>query len=307
MMPWVNGQKGTVQFYALDLPSSSVRGLFNASSAVTARYHYGTFGEPQGATGTSQPLRFAARELDATAGLYYVRTRWYDASMGRFISEDPIGLAGGINNYAYAANDPVNQGDPTGLCYRGGWVSFGAFDTGVEPCGPWTYGFYTSLVDRTYSLLGPPSVDGSLAQISDVMVACRKVDNSMGMAGHCAARVIGMNVDVAYELLSRGNGEPQWVGRTSMGQVARYPAIWTPVAMPKGMTSDEFALRVMETAERISQERNGQPYSPWGGRNSNRFVYDVITQAGGRVPEGAVLHNTVTPGICGGRFVFHGC
>jgi RHS repeat-associated protein len=115
MVPWVNGQKGTVQFYALDLPSRNVRGLFNASSAVTARYHYGPFGEPQGATGTSQPLRFAARELDATAGLYYVRARWYDAGMGRFISEDPIGLAGGINNYAYAANDPVNLSDPTGL------------------------------------------------------------------------------------------------------------------------------------------------------------------------------------------------
>jgi uncharacterized protein RhaS with RHS repeats len=53
--------------------------------------------------------------VDATAGLYYVRARWYDADMGRFISEDPIGLAGGINNYALAANDPVNQGDPTGL------------------------------------------------------------------------------------------------------------------------------------------------------------------------------------------------
>jgi RHS repeat-associated protein len=76
------------------------------------------FSEPQGASGsTSQPLRFAARELDATAGLYYVRARWYDAGMGRFISEDPIGLAGGINNYAYAANDPVNLGDPMGLCY----------------------------------------------------------------------------------------------------------------------------------------------------------------------------------------------
>jgi RHS repeat-associated protein len=90
---------------------------------------------------TNQPLRFAARELDATAGLYYVRARWYDAGIGRFISEDPIGLAGGINNYAYAANNPVNLSDPTGLCYQGGWVTFGAFDTGAEPCGPWNLRF----------------------------------------------------------------------------------------------------------------------------------------------------------------------
>jgi RHS repeat-associated protein len=32
------------------------------------------------------------------------------------MSEDPIGLAGGINNYAYAANDPVNLSDPFGTC-----------------------------------------------------------------------------------------------------------------------------------------------------------------------------------------------
>ena len=63
--------------------------------------------------------------LDAAAGLYYVRARWYDPALGRFLSEDPIGLAGGINNYAYAANDPVNLGDPMGLApcavEWGGW------------------------------------------------------------------------------------------------------------------------------------------------------------------------------------------
>jgi len=32
--------------------------------------------------------------------------------MGRFLSEDPIGLAGGINSYVYAGNDPVNGWDP---------------------------------------------------------------------------------------------------------------------------------------------------------------------------------------------------
>ena len=94
-----------------------MRGLFHQNGHVTQRYSYGPFGEPQGASGsTGNPLRFAARELDATTGLYYVRARWYDPAQGRFISEDPIGLAGGINNYAYALNDPVNLSDPTGLC-----------------------------------------------------------------------------------------------------------------------------------------------------------------------------------------------
>ncbi len=61
------------------------------------------------------PLRYMARELDAEARLSYVRNRWYDPELGRFISQDPIGLEGGINWYAYAGNNPVNFIDPYGL------------------------------------------------------------------------------------------------------------------------------------------------------------------------------------------------
>jgi len=43
------------------------------------------------------------------------RNRSYNPNWGRFVSEDPIGLAGGINVYAYANGNPVNYKDPTGL------------------------------------------------------------------------------------------------------------------------------------------------------------------------------------------------
>jgi RHS repeat-associated protein len=48
-------------------------------------------------------------------GLYYVRARWYDPRTHRFLSEDPIGLAGGVNRYTFGDNDPVNSHDPTGM------------------------------------------------------------------------------------------------------------------------------------------------------------------------------------------------
>jgi hypothetical protein len=47
--------------------------------------------------------------------LQYSRARWYDATIGRFISEDPIGLAGGINQYSYVKNNSMNRVDPSGL------------------------------------------------------------------------------------------------------------------------------------------------------------------------------------------------
>ena len=65
--------------------------------------------------------RFKGALKVGEVGLTYMRNRWYSSSQGRFISEDPIGLAGGINQYAYAGNDPVNRGDHLGLSPTCSW------------------------------------------------------------------------------------------------------------------------------------------------------------------------------------------
>jgi RHS repeat-associated protein len=57
-------------------------------------------------------------EGDAVS-LYYVRNRWYDPELGRFISEDPAGFSGGDNLYAFAGDDPINGSDPSGMCPNG--------------------------------------------------------------------------------------------------------------------------------------------------------------------------------------------
>jgi RHS repeat-associated protein len=74
-------------------------------------------------------LRFKARELDPT-GLYYMRARYYDPTLARFISQDPLGDSGGENAYGFGVNDPVNSSDPSGSspCSRaieeeGGYVT----------------------------------------------------------------------------------------------------------------------------------------------------------------------------------------
>jgi RHS repeat-associated protein len=54
--------------------------------------------------------------LAPEAGLYYMRNRWYEPWTGRFLSEDPLGLGGGINPYGYANDDPIGGIDPLGLC-----------------------------------------------------------------------------------------------------------------------------------------------------------------------------------------------
>ncbi|HEX6037620.1 RHS repeat-associated core domain-containing protein [Longimicrobium sp.] len=49
------------------------------------------------------------------SGQMYMRNRYYDPATGQFTQTDPIGLAGGLNAYGFAAGDPVSYSDPYGL------------------------------------------------------------------------------------------------------------------------------------------------------------------------------------------------
>ncbi|EJN6958654.1 RHS domain-containing protein [Photobacterium damselae] len=60
------------------------------------------------------PIRFQGQYYDSETGLHYNRHRYYSPKTGRFTTVDPIGLAGGLNNYQYVPN-PVNWVDPLGL------------------------------------------------------------------------------------------------------------------------------------------------------------------------------------------------
>jgi len=64
--------------------------------------------------GVTNPVRFQGQYHDHETGLHYNRYRYYDPAIGRFITKDPIGLAGGLNAYQYAPNS-VQWIDPLGL------------------------------------------------------------------------------------------------------------------------------------------------------------------------------------------------
>jgi len=87
-----------------------------AGNVIDNQYRYEPFGTLQGNGSTAIPnsLQFAGREYDAETQLYYDRARYLDPALGRFVSEDPIGLEGGINLYGFVGNDAVNGWDPSG-------------------------------------------------------------------------------------------------------------------------------------------------------------------------------------------------
>ncbi|MGH7392720.1 MAG: RHS repeat-associated core domain-containing protein, partial [Candidatus Rokuibacteriota bacterium] len=106
---------GEARFALADALGSTIA-LVDGSGAVVTEYTY----EPFGATGTTgaaseNRAQYAGRENDGT-GLYYYRARYYNTQLQRFVSEDPIGFAGGdVNLYAYVRNSPVQRVDPLGL------------------------------------------------------------------------------------------------------------------------------------------------------------------------------------------------
>ncbi|MBK5143133.1 RHS domain-containing protein [Budviciaceae bacterium BWR-B9] len=60
-------------------------------------------------------LRFQGQYADEETGLHYNLNRYYDPALGRYLTQDPIGLAGGLNHYQYVDGNPVNCADPLGL------------------------------------------------------------------------------------------------------------------------------------------------------------------------------------------------
>lgn len=112
---------GQTYYYITD-QQGNVTGLVNSSGALVNRYEYNVWGAPTLVSeGVPNPLRYAGGYMDLETGLYNNRMRFYDPALQRFISEDPVGLMGGMNPYAYAGNDPVNAADPTGLRPCASW------------------------------------------------------------------------------------------------------------------------------------------------------------------------------------------
>jgi RHS repeat-associated protein len=104
---------GSVSKYFLQDHLGSTTALTNSSGSVVESASYDSFGNST--NNLSTRYGYTGREFDADLGLQYSRARWYDATIGRFISEDPIGLNGGINQYSYVRNNSVNRVDPLGL------------------------------------------------------------------------------------------------------------------------------------------------------------------------------------------------
>lgn len=128
---------GTDVKYFLADHLGSTNGLADSSGAVTSQASYDAFGIQTG--NLASRYGFTGRENDSFTGLMHYRARQYDPKIGRFISEDPIGFAGGdINLYGYVRNMPLWFRDPTGLQPGADVMAYPPFWQAVAS-GGWSY------------------------------------------------------------------------------------------------------------------------------------------------------------------------
>ena len=112
--PLAMSRDNTMSFYLAD-GLGTVTSIADSKGNLASTYQYNSFGNLTASTGSiTNPFLYTGREFDAETGLYFYRARYYDPSIGRFISEDPIRFGGGINFYYYVKNNPVNFVDPKG-------------------------------------------------------------------------------------------------------------------------------------------------------------------------------------------------
>ena len=108
---------GDTAWYISD-KDGSVQVIYDASAGVVDTIVYDSFGQVVTETGASYGDRFkyAGMEYDSAIQIYYDQARNYNPATGRFLQQDPLGLAAGdVNVYRYVFNEPTNLVDPSGL------------------------------------------------------------------------------------------------------------------------------------------------------------------------------------------------
>ena len=149
-----------VMYYYVTNLQGDVVSILNASGTSVAEYSYNAWGKVLSATGTMaaiNPIRYRGYYFDSDSGLYYLKSRYYDPNLQRFINSDDIASTGqgfiGTNTFAYCLNNPLIYVDVDGT------------SAGVA------IGIFTGLTGGAAALVAVVTVAGGIALVAGMAVA----------------------------------------------------------------------------------------------------------------------------------------
>ncbi|MDA1054030.1 MAG: hypothetical protein O3C40_26575, partial [Planctomycetota bacterium] len=238
----------------------TVRDLAKNDGTLGPHYKYNSFGQITSGDTSRTRYLFTSREYDSATGLQYNRARWYDTEVGRWISEDPMGLAAGDSNLArYVHNSASNSTDPSGFQEVGPpWDPY--FLSFLPPPAPPHVTKITSLPANTWYMnnIGSPSGPGLFSSTWTTPYAtfhqgcqglCTLLAGTTGVGGtftlphtnSVATPFFGPNA--LMNAISHLNMLQQQPGNNPMLFVLQLPATQPPSAFQSGnVLLDQLAL-----------------------------------------------------------------
>ncbi|MDY6829047.1 MAG: RHS repeat-associated core domain-containing protein, partial [Pseudomonadota bacterium] len=181
--------------------------LTDSNQIIVNSYAYAPYGKLMAEVESiPQPYKYAGLVGIQHEGneLYYMRARYYDAEIGRFISEDPAGFVDGPNLYAYVGGNPIMLVDPTGKTGLPGFI--GGFAVGFVSGGIGAYATGGSSLDVVIGAFTGGAVGGVVGAVNPGALVAQAgnlvrtltgaaVGSGSNIAGQSAAIGINPNLD----------------------------------------------------------------------------------------------------------------
>ncbi|HET7025889.1 MAG TPA: RHS repeat-associated core domain-containing protein [Gemmatimonadales bacterium] len=220
-----------------------------AADQLATYTDHGPFGNVENPTGASintggdvQAGFTGAGGTPNGLGLVYLRNRWYDPGTGRFLTQDPIGLAGGLNLYAYAGNNPTSFSDPFGMASDS--VNFANPDAEKQ-------------YNQTFKSLAACAFGGKCKSSDEVAAA------EAGLGALAAAEVSSKVITVQYG--SVAGRQPATNAANGSGRTVtvdpNHP-LMSPLSAGYGATLPEVIGHEVIESSLLIQSGNGETFGP---------------------------------------------
>ncbi|WP_310572338.1 RHS repeat-associated core domain-containing protein, partial [Gemmatimonas sp.] len=211
-------------------------------------------------------------KADAT-GTFFRRNRHYDPVSARFTQEDPIGIAGGLNLYGFAGGDPVNFGDPFGLCPNPMATGLGALQC-----------ILTDFVG---------GASNALSNVATAIGAAR----AAGQQRNAACMSDAMCMALSFGVGGMGGGAKGWAGlnaKTLAGKSMAEVEAMVPQAWARQTTARGGGIRYVHPTN-LGEQLRVQPGNAFDPNPLKQGPYCRISQCGQTSNPISLLGNPTLP------------